>query len=578
MPIDSLEVVIDTIASIPVVESATDSMNVTVRRIISYVIDAFIFGILVFGAGRLAWLISKKGSGSISDVLTKNPRVFLEQLLTMTTIMEVLSLAVIALNRGMSLTAAFTRYPILGLLELMTAFLFSAAVAKAISGETEKEREIDTLEWASIVLFFGVSFSFTWLIAMCYYEAEGVIATFTGYAYILLELEASGRGIELSAMIMIWCTPVLNIILIKFMYDHSKKAVQELEDKEDDEYNEQMKEKDKNKDAKADDKTDADKEESAVGKSDRPKAEMLSKVKMDSLKEEINQLLAVVGLPDTNFNDIPQETRRMLMAISVDAKLSQEEKFNEYLEILSDEFNVDTSVYMITLFKDKLKRFLADHGGKNFEWDKFTLEEKEFLEVKLQDDALFKKAIAGKKLVDRKDALGMVEHQLLTHRKAVKMDVFMDKLSNHINYTDGWLALPNDKQRAIDSVYQSGSRSDVAKAQEIGNIIHDNVKKDDEGNPRDKDVALKIYLEKHHEVDIKSISVADKNKIKSAFCNSEQMPKSLRTDKTGKASYTTSELFTQVKSILDGTYKSRNGNKRANKSARRNGGRGNMQD
>lgn len=184
----------------------------TAKQVMAMITDVIVSVPLIIGFFYLIYLILK--GKDITENLTKNPKRVFESIIILSTFLEVLSLSILGLERGIPLSACLSRYGLAGTLELLTAFLCSSAISKALN-----DGEISSMEGLQITVFFITSLLVTSIIYVFYLEANGYIV-FTG---LMDYTEKKGR-IELGAMFTIWCTVPLNLLNILFQIKQKHKT------------------------------------------------------------------------------------------------------------------------------------------------------------------------------------------------------------------------------------------------------------------------------------------------------------------------------------------------------------------
>lgn len=237
------------------------------------IINAIITLVIVAAIGFVLYklIMSVIKGKDLSEVFTKNPERNIELLLFFSTILEVLSLMSMAVSRGVPLLAASTRYVILGIIELLFAFIFTIALSRIFAdnklefsikgvlsivlilvsmgllsaGLISAETDIVTYSLASLGLiiliaiinylpflksksddsrgimaavFFSFSTLCTYIIWLAYMEAEQVVAFQANGLSPFPKAFSKGGEVEITAFMTIWATPILTFASIIFQY------------------------------------------------------------------------------------------------------------------------------------------------------------------------------------------------------------------------------------------------------------------------------------------------------------------------------------------------------------------------
>lgn len=183
------------------------------REIIATIMDVIVALPIILGIFYIAYLIIR--GKDINASLTKNPKHLLESIIVFSSLLEILALSIIGLDRGISLSACLSRYGMAAMLEILFAFVFSSTVAKCFA-----DKKITLDEIVEMTLSFLLSVGTTALIYWFYLESNGNV-TFLGWS----EYNEKPKSIELGALFTIWCTVPLNLVNIYFQY---KYTVEEL--------------------------------------------------------------------------------------------------------------------------------------------------------------------------------------------------------------------------------------------------------------------------------------------------------------------------------------------------------------
>lgn len=202
-----------------------------------------VWTIAILSAMALLFAVNKfsKKKFHLSDMFEKNFDEIIEQAAFISTTMEVLSLSFMALDRGVPMIVATTRYGTLGFAELTMTFLFMKTANKAIEWKIKKvvaDGKIHPLEiltsflvLAGLIILFLVCSLPTYGIAQLYFESIGSLKFVHNaeinplYQMIFWQTEMTPENVihpELAAIIMIYFTPFLNIL--KLIIEITKKA------------------------------------------------------------------------------------------------------------------------------------------------------------------------------------------------------------------------------------------------------------------------------------------------------------------------------------------------------------------
>lgn len=175
----------------------------------------------------------KKGT-SISQVLNNNVDELLETLASLSTLVEVLSLSFTAIERGVNVISAFSRYMFFGFFELIFTFIFlsfSNSIFEEAMRRIAADGKLDLkdLRWAfsalikTIILFLVCSIP-TYVIAQLYFQSIGALQfvhapSWVPYNQFLYYPQPTGEVIfiDLSAIVMIYMTPVMNVLNLGYM-------------------------------------------------------------------------------------------------------------------------------------------------------------------------------------------------------------------------------------------------------------------------------------------------------------------------------------------------------------------------
>lgn len=194
--------------------------TMNVREIIATIMDVLVATPIILGIFYIAYLIIK--GHDINKALTKNPKHLLESIIVFSSLLEILALSIIGLDRGISLSACLSRYGMAAILEILFAFVFSSTVAKCFA-----DKKITLDEMVSMTLSFLLSVSTTALIYWFYLESNGNV-TFLGWS----EYDEASKSIELGALFTIWCTVPLNLVNIYFQYKYTIEDIHTIEIKD----------------------------------------------------------------------------------------------------------------------------------------------------------------------------------------------------------------------------------------------------------------------------------------------------------------------------------------------------------
>lgn len=185
------------------------------RQILALITDIIIgVPIVIFILYSLYLIIKGR---DLSGEFTKNPKHMVESILVISSLMEVISLSIMGLERGVSLSACLSRYGIAALLEFVFAFLFSIELTKSL-----KDGKVFKGEFMRCLFYFLASFFFTLIIYLFYLEAEGAITLYSNQGNIW-----TNKKIEIGAFFTIWCTVPLNLlnVIIQLKFNKSTTVV-----------------------------------------------------------------------------------------------------------------------------------------------------------------------------------------------------------------------------------------------------------------------------------------------------------------------------------------------------------------
>jgi hypothetical protein len=175
--------------------------------------------IIVAYLGREVYVAQKNGTSLLEGMLT-NIRDKITGLAVMTTGGEIISLIITGVQNDMNPLNAFIRFGTLGVLEILTTFLFAKSFADAVA-----DKIFTPGEALKNFVYFCVATFFTYLISLCYLESiDNLYLYFTGTLNPLNYLrvgivENPTEYPTMGAIIMIGITPILNLLLGAFLIE-----------------------------------------------------------------------------------------------------------------------------------------------------------------------------------------------------------------------------------------------------------------------------------------------------------------------------------------------------------------------
>ena len=209
---DTLQVVNEAVGTILTENRSLDLE----KRILKAIIDYFLVAVFIGGLGYGIYRVMFKGD-EISDLFTKNPRRLFEFLTFGSTILEVISLSLIAIDRGVPMSTGMIRYGLVGIVEIASAFQFSRYVA--IIFIDRKVNKKDTGAIYGSIFWFVISFFCTWFIWWLYTENAGAnIFMIDGLNVLLDRQDVVTKQGELGAWFTVWVTVAFNILNAVFQY------------------------------------------------------------------------------------------------------------------------------------------------------------------------------------------------------------------------------------------------------------------------------------------------------------------------------------------------------------------------
>ena len=204
----------------PVVKTVVATQEVDwLHKVLVYLVD---FGVVVSLVGILVYLIweSHKNKISLVETLRQKPAHLFGLILITSTMIEIASLTMIAANNGDTLTAALGRNVFPGSLEIFGGFIFSYGMSAIL-----EDGKFTASDWFSVViaiLGFSMSLTATTGLWYLYLESIGNIVFNYGEGEDLFTSMYTKYKINLGAVMTIWCTPVLNILMVFFYMAEAK--------------------------------------------------------------------------------------------------------------------------------------------------------------------------------------------------------------------------------------------------------------------------------------------------------------------------------------------------------------------
>lgn len=230
-------------------------MEIFGQPIVEFLLEASLLGGIVFLFYRFLKSAREKGFLTINQLLRDGSISFFHFVGSMSTIIEVVGLAIIAMTAGkMGLYNAFSRYILIGIIELfmtfMTIHIVFYLLKRAMDERSAGGKKVIWWERLFIVAkglpFWILGFFVTFGIALLYLESKGaLVLEFTGNIAPWSFIEITGMSSvqlnnvpQLGALIMIFTTPMLTLIMfsmiIFFSNDHLHK-IMEMEHMNDEE-------------------------------------------------------------------------------------------------------------------------------------------------------------------------------------------------------------------------------------------------------------------------------------------------------------------------------------------------------
>lgn len=198
-----------------IVDAATQTEGLiatnTAKQWLAIIIDAIIGLPMLAGILYIIYVVGKMvktGDLSFSQLSTSHVIVGIEALIVITSLGEIVVLSLIALERGVMLSASLLRYGSPGVLEILFSYILVKITYKAVS-----DGVVDLREWGYILFSFLLSTTFTLLILLFYLESVGTFSWFSDNHY-----EIVTKKEEFGAYWTILCTIPLNIIVVILLY------------------------------------------------------------------------------------------------------------------------------------------------------------------------------------------------------------------------------------------------------------------------------------------------------------------------------------------------------------------------
>lgn len=198
-------------------------------------IVGFIFGGILLILLGYAGYLSYTGKLSIEDTIEHKPEMMFKTFSSVSTITEAITLSLISINNGATVFESFSRYTLLGLVEVLTSFWFMSSISvglKELSANNNYNLKTFIFQILKSVIPFIFSFMVTSLIGVLYLEsinrveiqlAENatILEMMFGLAF-NVELNSeyfqyadsnSAKQVRFGAILMIYITTIINLML-----------------------------------------------------------------------------------------------------------------------------------------------------------------------------------------------------------------------------------------------------------------------------------------------------------------------------------------------------------------------------
>jgi hypothetical protein len=189
---------------------------------------------VIFWIGAVVYIVISFKGRSVEEVMSKDAKNFFKMIALASTIAEVIGLILVAIGRDMALGSAIPRFIIVGLIEMGMTLMFGTVIMQTIlsvymDGVFEFKKEIIKVVTGVVlsIIFFIAGFLCTKMISILYYESIGAISVRVVLENIVsMEIpfvvqaapaEALQSTPELSALILIYATPLFNVFLVCFV-------------------------------------------------------------------------------------------------------------------------------------------------------------------------------------------------------------------------------------------------------------------------------------------------------------------------------------------------------------------------
>lgn len=187
--------------------------------------------ILLIYAGIMSW----RGKLSIEDTIEHKPEMMFKTFSSLSTITEAITLSLISINNGNTVFESFSRYTLLGLVEVLTSFWFMSSISvglKELSANDNYNLKTLSLQIVKSIIPFLFSFMVTSLIGVLYLESinrveiqlvenASILEMMFGLAF-TIELNSEyfqyvdgslAKRVGLGAILMVYLTTIINLML-----------------------------------------------------------------------------------------------------------------------------------------------------------------------------------------------------------------------------------------------------------------------------------------------------------------------------------------------------------------------------
>lgn len=194
------------------------------------IISWTLLGILFIGIAYLGYVMWIQKT-SFEDIMKKDASVIFKTLSTVLSVGEIVTLAILAIARGVDVFQAFMRYGGYGMLEIITSVYFISAFSKSLTKSISSKGYYNIIDWFRAIFLSLVPglmcFGVTAYIYFLYIESVGHVITFqtkvtfftsifyTTFATPMeLKMETTGQHIEAGVAGLIFASQAINVLVL----------------------------------------------------------------------------------------------------------------------------------------------------------------------------------------------------------------------------------------------------------------------------------------------------------------------------------------------------------------------------